>query len=77
MSALYRKTCRNRILPRTSSVASLRRYFSSNDRNSSGVGDAQVVVCGGGISGVSVAYHLAKRGWTDVLLLEQGRYDKY
>jgi glycine cleavage system aminomethyltransferase T/glycine/D-amino acid oxidase-like deaminating enzyme len=33
---------------------------------------ARVVVVGGGIVGCSVAYHLAKLGWTDVLLLEQG-----
>ncbi|WP_343909565.1 FAD-dependent oxidoreductase [Nocardioides aquiterrae] len=33
---------------------------------------AQVVVVGGGVIGTSVAYHLAKLGWTDVLLLEQG-----
>jgi glycine cleavage system T protein len=32
---------------------------------------AQVVVVGGGIIGTSVAYHLAKRGWTDVVLLEK------
>ena len=34
---------------------------------------AQVVVVGGGIIGASVAYHLTKRGITDVLLLEQGK----
>ena len=34
---------------------------------------AQVVVVGGGIIGCSVAYHLAKRGVTDVLVLEQGQ----
>ena len=34
---------------------------------------AQVVVIGGGVIGCSVAYHLTKLGWTDVLLLEQGR----
>jgi len=33
--------------------------------------DARVVIIGGGIVGCSVAYHLAKRGCTDVLLLER------
>ncbi|MGZ4737763.1 MAG: GcvT family protein [Ilumatobacteraceae bacterium] len=32
---------------------------------------AQVVIIGGGIAGVSAAYHLCLRGWTDVLLLER------
>lgn len=32
---------------------------------------AQVVVVGGGITGCSVAYHLAKQGWKDVLLVEK------
>ena len=34
---------------------------------------AQIVIVGGGIVGCSVAYHLAKLGRTDVLLLEQGQ----
>src|SRR5215831_10946832 len=34
---------------------------------------ARVVIIGGGVIGASVAYHLALRGVTDVLLLEQGR----
>ncbi|XP_078606753.1 pyruvate dehydrogenase phosphatase regulatory subunit, mitochondrial-like [Branchiostoma floridae x Branchiostoma japonicum] len=34
--------------------------------------EARVVISGGGIVGCSVAYHLAKSGWTDVVLLEQG-----
>ncbi len=34
---------------------------------------ASVVIVGGGIAGVSVAYHLARRGQRDVLLLEQGQ----
>ncbi len=33
---------------------------------------AEIVVVGGGIAGTSVAYHLAKLGKRDVLLLEQG-----
>ena len=34
---------------------------------------ARVVIIGGGVIGTSVAYHLAERGCTDVLLLEQGQ----
>ncbi len=34
---------------------------------------ARVVIIGGGVMGCSVAYHLAKLGWRDVVLLEQGR----
>ena len=34
---------------------------------------AQVVIVGGGIAGASTAYHLAKLGITDVVLLEQGK----
>ena len=34
---------------------------------------ARVVIVGGGIAGVSAAYHLTKLGITDVVLLEQGR----
>ena len=32
---------------------------------------AQVVVIGGGVVGCSVLYHLTKKGWTDVMLLER------
>jgi len=35
--------------------------------------EAHVVIAGGGIIGCSVAYHLAKAGWKDIVLLEQGR----
>src|SRR2546421_2886547 len=34
---------------------------------------AQVVIVGGGVTGCSIAYHLAHLGWTDVVLLEQHR----
>ena len=32
---------------------------------------ARVVIIGGGVVGCSVAYHLAKKGWKDVVLLER------
>ena len=35
-------------------------------------GQARVVVIGGGIAGCSVAYHLARKGWTDVVLVDKG-----
>src|SRR5689334_11214214 len=34
---------------------------------------ARVVVVGGGVVGCSTAYHLVKRGWTDVALVERKR----
>ncbi|MCA2380092.1 FAD-dependent oxidoreductase [Agrobacterium genomosp. 3 str. RTP8] len=34
---------------------------------------AQVVIVGGGIIGASIAYHLTKLGWRDVVLLERGQ----
>ena len=33
--------------------------------------ETQVVIVGGGIMGVSLAWHLARRGWRDVVLLEK------
>jgi len=34
---------------------------------------AQVVVIGGGVTGCSVAYHLALAGWRDVVLVEKAQ----
>ncbi len=34
---------------------------------------AQVLIIGGGVIGCSTAYHLAKLGWKDVILLEQNQ----
>jgi glycine cleavage system aminomethyltransferase T/glycine/D-amino acid oxidase-like deaminating enzyme len=34
---------------------------------------AQVVIVGAGIVGNSMAYHLARMGWTDIVLLDKGR----
>ena len=61
---------------RIGAVENVVRILSSiGDRNgSSGVpSGAEVVVCGGGVVGTSVVYHLAERGIKDVVLLEQGR----
>jgi 4-methylaminobutanoate oxidase (formaldehyde-forming) len=35
--------------------------------------EARVVIVGGGIAGVSIAYHLTKLGWRDVLLIERSQ----
>src|SRR6187399_2552894 len=32
---------------------------------------ARAVIVGGGVGGTSVAYHLAERGWTDIVLVER------
>ncbi|XP_044741154.1 pyruvate dehydrogenase phosphatase regulatory subunit, mitochondrial-like [Chrysoperla carnea] len=34
---------------------------------------ARIVIAGGGVVANSVAYHLVKNGWSDVLILDQGR----
>jgi 4-methylaminobutanoate oxidase (formaldehyde-forming) len=33
---------------------------------------ARVVIIGGGITGCSIAYHLARMGWTDIVVLDKG-----
>jgi glycine cleavage system T protein len=33
---------------------------------------ARAVIVGGGVAGASVAYHLAREGWTDLVLVDQG-----
>ena len=52
-------------------LSGLSRYYSTE--SASLPGHSRVVICGGGVIGCSVAYHLAKLGWNDVVLLEQGR----
>ncbi|MCH9844151.1 MAG: FAD-binding oxidoreductase, partial [Alphaproteobacteria bacterium] len=32
---------------------------------------ARVVIVGGGVCGCSIAYHLAKMGWRDIVMLER------
>src|ERR1700681_3216705 len=36
------------------------------------VAQARAVIVGGGVTGCSVAYHLAKAGWHDIVLVEKG-----
>ncbi len=46
----------------------------SNDSRAIQMPDrAQVVIVGGGVIGTSVAYHLTKLGWNDVVLIEQSK----
>jgi len=56
---------------------SMRSYAPDSfpDSGSSGTLPAQskVVIIGGGVIGTSVAYHLTKLGWKDLVLLEQGQ----
>jgi glycine cleavage system T protein len=57
----------------------LRSLLSSSTTFKSGIfldmahlpSSARAVIIGGGIAGCSVAYHLAKLGWRDILLLER------
>lgn len=51
--------------------------FTANYHDSPAIRDVatkRVVVCGGGIIGCSVAYHLCLLGWQNVTVLEQGRF---
>ena len=54
-----------------------RRYTSNSLVNDLPVippSQARVVICGGGVMGASVAYHLGKLGWAaETVLLEQNR----
>lgn len=45
----------------------------SEDANGTLPAQAQVVIVGGGVIGCSVAYHLTKLGWRDVVLLERAQ----
>ena len=37
---------------------------------------AQAVIIGGGVGGTSIAYHLAERGWTDIVLVDRAELDR-
>ena len=53
-------------------AASLAAYAAARRREHGQLpSKARAVIIGGGVSGCSVAYHLAKLGWTDIVLLER------
>jgi len=58
-------------------ATTVHRTFSGNASGTSVLDslpkEARVVIGGGGLLGCSVAYHLAKAGWKDIVVLEQGR----
>ena len=62
------KICRK--LPRSLKILCGGRLYSSSAQEVLPK-EARVVICGTGIVGNSVAYHLVQSGWTDVVLLEQ------
>ena len=49
-----------------------RRKFAAGRGELSMKSHARVVVIGGGVVGVSTLYHLARKGWSDVVLVEKG-----
>ncbi len=63
----------------TSNADRLHRADDETRTNAHGYGDRaaraghEVVIIGGGIVGTSVAYHLTRLGWSDVVVVEQGQ----
>ena len=49
------------------------RLFPTSRQASSFPEDAEVVICGGGVIGSSIALHLREKGWKNIVLLEQGK----
>jgi FAD dependent oxidoreductase len=65
--------CQQYLAPISHYVQACRGLNSATTKPESFPTDARVVIAGGGVIGCSVAYHLAKTGWKDIVLLEQGR----
>lgn len=64
-------SCRRAILQSKPLKQCPKRFLSKTPVNGNFVKEARVVICGSGIVGNSVAYHLVQNGWTDVVVLEQ------
>ena len=56
---------------RVSSEAICNGRYQHGERSTSMRTQARAVVIGGGVVGVSTLYHLAKKGWSDVVLVER------
>lgn len=53
----------------------VRTNTTSSQNNETLPSKAEVVVCGGGVMGAAVAYHLAVAGWGNkTILIESSRY---
>ncbi|OXA64141.1 Pyruvate dehydrogenase phosphatase regulatory subunit, mitochondrial [Folsomia candida] len=59
------------LLSPLASHARLCRRFSQTQMTDILPKEARVVICGSGIVGNSVAYHLVQKGWTDVVVIDQ------
>ena len=54
----------------TSKIPNYFKYYSTHSVPQS----AQVIICGAGAVGNSVAYHMLKNDWNDIIVLEQSKY---
>ena len=48
-------------------------YSTHNEQNRSIPSSVRVVICGGGLIGTSIAYHLAQLGYKDAVLLTKNK----
>lgn len=48
-------------------------YSTQNEQSQSIPSSTRVVICGGGLIGTSIAYHLAQLGYKDAILLTKNK----
>ncbi|KAG1653179.1 Pyruvate dehydrogenase phosphatase regulatory subunit, mitochondrial [Nymphon striatum] len=72
MANLVRLLSVNRSLTFQKNIRGLSQSLNRNYSDNRVPQHSQVVICGGGTIGTSIAYHLSLKGITDVVLLEQG-----